>query len=61
MGIDYSGADGDKLQDYLHFQHAIEVPIKVVQGKMYVRVSVHIYNEMKDYEILSVAVKQYFQ
>ena len=34
----------------------MQVPVKCVDGKLYVRISAHIYNEMKDYERLAEAV-----
>ena len=38
-----------------------QVPIKVVQGKLYVRVSAHVYNELADYQVLADAVLQILQ
>ena len=36
--------------------YLMQVPVKCVDGKLYVRISAHIYNEMKDYERLAEAV-----
>jgi selenocysteine lyase/cysteine desulfurase len=35
----------------------IEVPVKCVQGRLYVRVSVHLYNQLSDYERLADAIQ----
>eukprot|EP01147_Barroeca_monosierra_P008703 gene8703-1092_t len=43
------------IQDWL-FQQGIEVPVKSIHGKWYVRISAHIYNRMEDYEHLSEAI-----
>lgn len=50
--------DPDDVQNYLHFTHTIEVPIKRVQNKLYVRISAHIYNELAEYRRLADAVLQ---
>eukprot|EP00736_Rhodelphis_marinus_P007494 Rmarinus@m.19219 len=44
------------IQDYLHFQHQIEVPVKAVADWLYVRISAHVYNSIRDYETLATAV-----
>ena len=44
-------------QDFLHFEHRIEVPVKCVHGSLYVRISCHIYNQLADYEKLAAAVQ----
>jgi selenocysteine lyase/cysteine desulfurase len=44
------------LQDLLHYEYHIEVPVKCVQGGLYVRISAHVYNELADYEKLASAV-----
>lgn len=46
------------MQDTLHICHHIEVPIKTIQGTLYVRISAHIYNTVKEYEQLADAVQQ---
>lgn len=43
-------------QDLLHHHHAVECPVKCVQGVLYVRVSAHVYNTRRDYEVLAQAV-----
>lgn len=45
------------MQEYLHHEHRIEVPVKVLYGKGYVRLSAHVYNTLTDYEHLARAVK----
>ncbi|KAH3729468.1 hypothetical protein DPMN_055439 [Dreissena polymorpha] len=52
--VDYLAAEA--VQNQLYHQYNIEVPIKCVQGKLYARISAHIYNEMAEYEILRDAI-----
>ena len=33
-----------------------QVPLKAIQGKLYVRIAVHVYNEMSDYKRLADAI-----
>lgn len=40
------------IQDRLHLEFKIEIPVKTIQGQLYVRVSAHIYNRLKEYEEL---------
>lgn len=54
--VDYSVAES--LQNILYYQYKIEVPIKCVQKKLYIRISAHIYNELSEYELLRDAVLQ---
>jgi isopenicillin-N epimerase len=44
------------VQNFFYYQHKIEVPIKCVQNDLYVRISCHIYNNMKDYVFLANVV-----
>lgn len=44
------------LQDTLHTKHAIEVPVKIIRGNLFVRVSFFVNNEMGDFERLRDAV-----
>jgi isopenicillin-N epimerase len=55
---DGSMADEKALQDFL-YQHNIECPVKAVQGRLYVRISAHIYNTLADYERLASIVLQF--
>ncbi|CAI9738556.1 probable L-cysteine desulfhydrase, chloroplastic [Octopus vulgaris] len=52
--VDFSCAES--IQNELYHKYNIEVPIKPIQGCLYVRISGHIYNEMSDYEKLAEAV-----
>ena len=47
---------GKMLQDALHFGCRVEVPVKVLDGRAFVRVSAQIYNERADFEALAAAV-----
>jgi hypothetical protein len=47
-----TSAHAKQIQDYLYQQH-IEVPIKCVNGQLYVRVSYHVYNTTSDFERLA--------
>jgi isopenicillin-N epimerase len=40
------------IQNYLYFENNIEVPIKCVDGRLYVRISAHVYNCIDDYKRL---------
>jgi DNA primase large subunit len=44
------------IQDRLHFEYKIEVPIKVIRKRLYVRLSAHIYNTKEDYQRLADAI-----
>lgn len=57
----YTYTEAVVLQNLLIHNAKIEVPIKVVQGKLYVRVSAHVYNELADYQVLADAVLQILQ
>ncbi|KAF8822204.1 putative Isopenicillin N epimerase [Cardiosporidium cionae] len=52
--IDYCVAE--KVQNALFFDHQIEVPIKALFGKLYVRISGHVYNHISNFEHLASAV-----
>jgi isopenicillin-N epimerase len=51
-----SPADASRLRDALLFDRAIEVQVHAAQGRLYVRISAQIYNEIGDYERLADAV-----
>lgn len=40
------------VQNYLHFKHNIEIPIKSIQNNLYVRLSCHIYNNFNEFKYL---------
>ena len=44
------------LQNMLYHNHYVEVPIKCVNGRLYVRVSCHVYNDLEDFARLAKAV-----
>jgi selenocysteine lyase/cysteine desulfurase len=48
--------DVERVQDTLHNKCKIEVPVKLLQGKLYIRISAHIYNDLKDYERVAQAI-----
>jgi len=48
--------DAMALQDALHFDHNLEAPVKLVAGRLYVRISCWVYNTRRDYETLGDAV-----
>jgi len=50
------GHEANKIQDMLYFKYAIEVPIKMLKNRLYVRISAHIYNTVDEFEILEKAM-----
>jgi selenocysteine lyase/cysteine desulfurase len=44
------------LQEELYQAWQVEVPVKCHHGKLYVRISAHIYNKLEDYQELVTAV-----
>lgn len=38
-------------------EHAIECPVKCIAGRLFVRISCHVYNVRSDYEALAAAVE----
>ena len=44
------------VQNFLHFEHAIEVPVKCVQKKLSVRIYCHVYNHLSEYQQLADVV-----
>jgi len=51
----YEYVHAEALQNAL-FKRKIEVPVKALSGRLYVRISAHIYNYMEEYEVLRDAV-----
>jgi isopenicillin-N epimerase len=51
----YNSADAKAVQDALFGEHAIECPVKCIEGALYVRISAHIYNTPQDYAALARA------
>ena len=50
-----SSNDAKAVQDYLYGK-AIEVPVKCINGILYVRLSCHIYNHLQEYDVLAGAM-----
>jgi selenocysteine lyase/cysteine desulfurase len=44
-------------QEILHHEHKIEVPVKCLEGRLYLRVSAHIYNTLDQYQHLAHTIK----
>lgn len=54
--VPQSGHEHTDIQDQLYFQYNIEAPIKMLQNRLYIRVSVHIYNDWDDFKKLANAM-----
>lgn len=50
-----TSSDAKRIQDFL-FDHSIEVPIKCINGELFVRVSCHVYNELEEFDRLGEIV-----
>lgn len=46
------------LQELLHHAHRIEVPVKCLEGRLYVRLSAHVYNHLEEYARLATAIRK---
>ena len=57
FGSDQTSADAKKVQDYLYSLN-IEVPIMCINGKLFVRVSRHVYNKLDEFEHLASAIQR---
>ncbi|KAL9969319.1 hypothetical protein ACROYT_G021518 [Oculina patagonica] len=42
-------AHAEMVQAKLHYEYSIEVPVKLIQGKLHTRISAHVYNQLSDY------------
>lgn len=57
-----TSAHAKYIQDRLYFEFSVEVPVKCIEGLLYVRISAHIYNYFEQYvhilgpAILSIAL-----
>lgn len=51
-----TSAHAKTVQDRLHFDHKIEVPVKLISKKLYLRISAHVYNTIDHYQLLKNAV-----
>jgi len=56
-----TSAHAKTVQDRLHYHHKVEVPVKLINGRLWVRISAHIYNCMEDYHQLAKAVETLWQ
>jgi selenocysteine lyase/cysteine desulfurase len=50
-----TSTDAKRVQDFL-FSQNVEVPVKCVQGVLYVRVSCHLYNTAEEFDSLAIAM-----
>jgi selenocysteine lyase/cysteine desulfurase len=50
-----TSTDAKRVQDYL-YEHGVEAPIKCIEGKLYIRISCHIYNQLEDFERLATVL-----
>ena len=48
-----TSTDAKMVQDALHNDYNVECPVKCVGGKLYVRISAHVYNEPASLTTLS--------
>eukprot|EP00002_Diphylleia_rotans_P023330 TRINITY_DN458_c0_g1_i1.p1 TRINITY_DN458_c0_g1~~TRINITY_DN458_c0_g1_i1.p1 ORF type:complete len:527 (+),score=79.31 TRINITY_DN458_c0_g1_i1:3479-5059(+) len=44
----FSSKDTKLVQDYLHYVARVEVPAKLIDGEVYLRISMHLYNDKAD-------------
>ena len=44
------------LQELLHHKFFLEVPVKCLEGRIYVRISAHVYNTIDDYVKLAMVI-----
>ena len=58
FGSENTSADGKSVQDYLYSQN-VEVPVKCIKGRLYVRISCHIYNRTDDFEHLARTINHF--
>lgn len=56
VGMDNTSTDAKRVQDHL-FNNLVEAPIKCINGRLYVRVSCHVYNGVRDFEHLAREVR----
>jgi isopenicillin-N epimerase len=57
-GAASTSEDAKRIQDFL-FDQFIEVPIKCIEGVLYVRISSHVYNELDEYSRLAKVILTY--
>ncbi len=49
-------AHAEMVQAKLHYEFSIEVPVKLIQGRLHTRISAHVYNQLSDYTKLCDAI-----
>jgi len=54
----FTDTDAFQLQEILYHHYQIEVPIKCIEKKLFVRISGHIYNTIEDYQKIIYTMKQ---
>ena len=52
-----TSCDAKALQDFL-YDHMIEVPIKCIANRLYVRISFHVYNKADEYDKLGIIINK---
>ena len=60
FGESNTSTDAKRVQDYL-FENQIEVTIKCINGKLFTRLSCHVYNNANDFHILGETIQRYQQ
>jgi isopenicillin-N epimerase len=55
---DTTDKEAFQLQELLHHEYNIEVPIKCLHGRLYIRISAHIYNTIDDYARLANVIAE---
>jgi selenocysteine lyase/cysteine desulfurase len=56
QGLNMTSTEAKMVQDYLYHQK-IEVPVKCVNGTLYVRLSCHVYNTLDDFRHLATTIQ----
>ena len=55
---DCNDVEAYQLQEWLHHVHHVEVPVKHLNGRLYVRISAHVHNDINDFIRLARVVTQ---
>lgn len=56
-----TSADAKFIQDELHYSYQVECPVKAIGGRLFLRISAHVYNTHTDYERLGDAIDTLLQ
>jgi len=51
-----SSTDAHSLQEFLYHVHRVECPVKAINGRLYLRLSAHIYNTLEHFQRVADAV-----